>query len=258
MVAGAARTVSFYAPTRRDGRPPLVIAFHGTSGSSEDWISGNDPSGIESLANDHGFVVAAPQSRLLAQPDWDHEYDGGDKYWETAAPRGSDPNANPDLLFVSAIIASAQATFGADPKRTYALGFSNGGFFAILTALALRDRIAAFAEVGSGLVTCATTRSCSARSTATECTALLRGATCSCSGAEKPITIPTSGRLVPGLLAHNNRDDVVSPVYTCALYQRMKTLGYDVEVMIGDAEGHGHPEGFLPRAWTFLAARRLP
>ena len=258
-VAGAARSVGFYAPASRSGRPPLIIAFHGTSGSTGDWVAGNDdPSGIQGLADEHGFVVAAPQSRFLPQSDWDHEYEGGDKYWETAAPRGTNPNANPDLLLVSALIASAQSTFGVDPKRIYALGFSNGGFFAVLTAMALRDKIAAFAEAGSGLVTCATTRSCTAQSRSTDCAAILRGAGCSCSGAEKPTTIPTNGRLVPGLLGHNNRDDVVSSVYTCALHQRMKSLGYDAEVMIGNAEGHGFPEEFLPRAWAFFAARRLP
>ena len=259
MVAGAARSVGFYAPKGRGGRPPLVIAFHGTSGSSGDWIAGNDdPSGIQGLADEHGFVVAAPQSRFLSQSDWDHEYEGGDKYWETAAPRGPNPNANPDLMLVSAVMASAQSTFGVDPKRIYALGFSNGGFFAVLTAMTFRDKIAAFAEAGSGLVTCATTRSCKAQSRATDCAAILRAAGCSCSGAEKPATIPASGRLVPGLMGHNNRDDVVSSVYSCALHQRMKSLGYDAEVMIGDAEGHGFPEDFLIRAWSFFAKRQLP
>ncbi len=257
-VAGTKRTVSFYAGEKRSGRPPLVLAFHGTSGNAAEWVSGHDPSGIESLADHHGFVVAAPDSRFIAKSDWDHEYEGGDKYWQTAAPDGSNPKRNPDLQLVTAVLAAARTTYGVDSKRIYAIGFSNGGFFALLTAMALRDRIAAFAVAGAGLVTCRTTRSCKAQSSSTSCATIVSRSGCNCSGSEKPTTIRTSGRLVPGYVGHNNRDDVVSSVYSCSLYQRMKALSYRVEVMIVNDAGHGVPEGFLPKAWSFLAAQQLP
>lgn len=257
-VAGQSRKVSFYAPASRNNQPPLVITFHGTSGNPEEWIdksADSDPSGIEGLANQNGFVVAAPQSRFITISDWDHEYDGGDYYWEIAAPRGSNPNTNPDLLLVKQIISTAKTSFNIDPNRIYVMGFSNGGFFAVLTTMTLRDQIAAFAAVGSGLVKCPTTRSCKAQSTSTSCDTIL--GLCSCNGPEKPITIPSSGRKVPGFLGHNSRDDVVSAYYTCSLAKRMKELGYKIELMIGDEEGHGFPSECINRAWNFLSTKKL-
>lgn len=255
-IAGHARDVSFYAPRARGAHPPLVIAFHGTSGRPTDWISGSDPSGIEWLADQHGFMVAAPASRAMPEGDWDHEY-GGDLYWETAAPNGSDPLANEDLMLVDRILHETQVAYGVDTARVYTLGFSNGGFFSVLTAMVLSDRIAAFAEMGSGLVTCDTTRSCTAQSSSTDCATILAASGCACSGPEKPATVPTDGRRVPGFLAHNNQDDTVSVVYTCSLHLRMTELGYQSSLLIGDASGHGMPEGALPEAWSFLSGQAL-
>ncbi|PIU57987.1 MAG: hypothetical protein COS89_02700 [Deltaproteobacteria bacterium CG07_land_8_20_14_0_80_38_7] len=261
-VGGESRAVSFYVPTNAGSNPPLVIAFHGTSGSPDNWIDAldSDPSGIEGLADAHGLVVAAPQSRTFTEADWDHEY-GGDIYWETAAPNGSNPDLNEDLMLVRSIISSAQTNYNINTKRVYLIGFSNGGFFAVLAAMALPDEIAAFTEGGSGLVTCDTTRTCEAQSTATNCSGILSGApvSCtSCSGSEKPITIPTSGRLVPGFLAHNNSDETVSSYYTCKLEQRMNALGYNTDVLIGNSTEHGAPEGFLDAAWAFMSNYELP
>lgn len=259
MVAGAQRTLSFYASANRGGQPPLVLAFHGTGGASNDWIDGNDPSGLESLADAHGFVVVAPQSRFLASPDWDHEYEGGDLFWETAVPNGQAPNTNPDLMLVNAIVNLAQSNFNIDAKRVYSLGFSNGGFFSVLTAVVLRDTIAAFAAVGSGLVACETTRSCTAQSTSTDCATILSSAGCTCVGSEKPTTIPVGApRMPPAFLAHNNRDDIVSVYYTCALNKRLTELGYPVTVTIGNEEGHGFPEGSLEQIWAHFSKHTLP
>jgi len=151
-----------------------------------------------------------------------------------------------------------------DLDRVYLIGFSNGGFFAIHTAMLLRDSIAAFAAMGSGLVTCENTRSCTfgreGGSSATTCEAIVREAPSSCSsceGEERPTTIPDAGRLVPGFLAHNNNDDIVSAFYTCALADRMTARGYDVRVLIGNEEGHAFPEGAIAGAWSFLSARSL-
>ena len=251
-VAGESRDVSYYAPSSRGESPPLVIAFHGTSGSPADWITGSDPSGIEGLANDNCFVVAAPQARYMPDADWDHE-GGGDVYWETTS---SSTATNEDLALGEEVIEAAVARYNINRNRIYTMGFSNGGFFSLLSAVAFRDEIAAFAEAGSGLVDCATTRSCVATSAATDCATI--AALCSCGSADKPVSLPTSGRLVPGFLGHNNRDDIVSSYYTCNLAARMQEAGYTYDVLIGDAEGHGFPEGYLIDAWDFLTQRTLP
>lgn len=263
-IDGASRSVNLFAPSGLGSSPALVIAFHGTSGEPNDWIDsdpGSDPQGLEALANTNKFVVAAPRARDWGDgaSDWDN-HGGNDRYWETrfdANPsRGSDPNANADLVLVKQIIAAAHTTFNVDTKRVYLIGFSNGAFFSLHAAMLLRDQIAAFAEAAGGLVTCPSTGSCTFQSSSTSCAAISAG--CSCSGTEKPTTIPTSGRKVPGILGHNNRDDTVSVYYDCALSARMQALGYDVSENIFNDTGHGIPAGFVDQAWTFFSTRSLP
>ncbi len=262
-IGGEPRTVALYAPASRGDQPPLVIAFHGTSGEPTDWIdsaSDSDPSGFEGLADANGFLVAAPRARDWGDgaSDWDN-HNGNDRYWETrfdANPsRGSDPDANADLVLVRQIITAAEAAFNVDPNRVYLIGFSNGGFFSELAAMVLRDQIAAFAAAGSGLVTCDRTDSCTSQANTTNCSGI---PSCPCSGTEKPTTVPTSGRLVPGILGHNSADDTVSSFYTCAMATRMQALGYDVSVQIANTSGHGIPEGFIDQAWGFFSSRQLP
>ena len=280
MIAdGSARRVDFYAPPGRDGNPALVIAFHGTGGFGDnppsEWIDqspDNDPSGLEGLADANRFVVAAPESRLWSEgecADWDNHDGWSGYYWETrctgAASRGSDQDENEDLILVREVIAFAHETYNVNLSRVYLIGFSNGGFFSVHAAMILRDRIAAFAALGSGLVNCESTGSCTfpggSGTRATGCEAIRSEAPSSCTscdGAEKPTTIPTSGRLVPGFLAHNNNDDVVSVFYTCNLARRMSELGYVTQVLIGNEEGHGFPSGAVDGAWSFFSTRVLP
>jgi poly(3-hydroxybutyrate) depolymerase len=270
-VGGQTRAVSLYAPAGRPSSPALVIAFHGTSGGPEDWIdasASSDPQGLEALADANGFVIAAPRARDWGDgaSDWDN-HSGNDRYWETrfdANPAcGSNPSCNADLVLVRQIIAAAHAAFNVDLKRVYLIGFSNGAFFSELAAMVLRDQVAAFAEAAGGLVKCVRTDSCTYQSTSTNCSTILStppapSSCTSCSGDEKPITIPTSGRKVPGILGHNNQDDGVSVFYDCALSARMQALGYDVSENIAAASGHGIPDGFVNAAWTFFSSRTLP
>ncbi len=265
-IGGNSRVVDLFVPAKRGVAPPLVIAFHGTSGEPEDWI---DPSGgndLETLASQNGFIVAAPRARDWGEgfSDWDN-HGGNDRFWETRfdsnPSRGADVNANADLILVKQIIAAAHAAFNSDLKRVYLIGFSNGGFFATHAAMALRDQIAAFAEADSGLVTCDRTDSCTYQSSGTSCPAILASAPAACSsckGPEKPIAIPAAGRKVPGLLGHRNRDDGVSVFYTCSLASRMQALGYEASVMITNEAEHGIPAGFLDAAWAFFSKKSIP
>lgn len=262
-VGGEERSVYLYAPASRGAHPPLLIAFHGTSGQPDDWTEENpqyDPNGLEELARDRGFLLAAPRARDWGEgwSDWDN-HGGNDRYWETgfdANPaRGKDIEANADLVLVQAIIEAAVAAYGVDRARVHVIGFSNGGFFSVHTALLLRDRIASFAAAGSGLVTCDTTGGCLLESSATDCAAILAQAATECpdcDGAEKPVAVPEGGRTVAGILGHNNRDDIVSVAFSCRLAATLTERGHEVQTVIGDAEGHGIPDGFIPAAVDFL------
>ena len=255
-VAGLDRDMEVYVPVALASPPSLVIAFHGTSGGMHDSFDGTE---IQELADSHGFVVVAPASRWWGegQGDWDN-HSGNDRWWETWP--NVDPDANADLVLVRAIIAEAETRYGVDPKRIYTFGFSNGGFFSLFVAMILRDEIAAFAEAASGLVTCPTTGDCGFVGEGATCEALSKvEGWCACDGQEKPVPIPTTGRIPPGILAHNTVDYTVSVYYSCALQSRMQALGGEAVLDLwtdGDAS-HAIEPNFMTKAWAFFEAHPL-
>lgn len=252
-VAGKSRQVSLYLPANRGTNPPLLIALHGSGGTGNGAIW--DSSAI-TLANNEGVVIAGPQARQMTKGDWDN-HGAGEVYWETHP--NTDPNSNPDLLLIRAVIEAASQAYNIDLKRVYVIGFSNGGFFSIAVAMTLNNSVAAFAENASGLVRCSNTYSCSFKGSGTSCQSLAgQSGYCSCSGTEKPSTIVTAGRKPPGLLYHAANDGTVSVYYTCALAERMQQLGYTVSVKIRSSGGHSWPSNFATTAWAFLSQYTLP
>jgi poly(3-hydroxybutyrate) depolymerase len=265
-VAGLERDVELYVPAGLGASPALLVALHGTYGNGPEMVGPGRPQGFEDVADAEGVVLVAPSARQLEAGDWDQHGDGevGRSYWETLPrddpSRGADPDRNPDLLLVRAIIAEAERALGVDPRRVYVAGHSNGGFFALHVAVVLRDQIAAFAESASGMVRCDDTSDCQFMGDGTTCAALaLEAGFCACTGAEKPVPLPTSGRMPPGYLSHSNDDGTVSVAYSCDLAARMEALGHEVSVAIGDHNGgHSIAGDFPANAWAFFATRTLP
>ena len=263
---GVAREVFVYAPSGPPTQPPLLIALHGT-GAGDDVGLGQSMAGIfVPLADAYGVVIAAPEARVQPEADWD-QHVAGQKFWETRSDsdpdRGSDPDRNPDLLLLRAIIAEAGQAFDVDPQRVYLVGFSNGGFFSLHSAVALNEQVAAFAELSAGLVRCDNTNSCAFMGSSTSCAGLQTEPDyCTCSGLEKPIPLPDAERMPPGLLNHGNQDSTVSVAYTCALGDRMAELGHDAQVVIRDGVDHEMPDYGLAAEydalWAFLAGHPLP
>ncbi|MFO0646237.1 MAG: PHB depolymerase family esterase [Polyangiales bacterium] len=250
-VMGESRSVWVYAPATRGANPPLVVAFHGTNADGDVMI--ND-SGLRALADAEGIVVVAPNSRWFGGEGADYDHPGGNgTYWET---RNANVDTNADLVLARAAIVEAQRRYATNPDRVYAVGHSNGGFMALLVSVTLRDRIAAFAENSAGMVTCATRPGCAFQGSSTTCSGLAaEGGWCGCTGYQLPVGIPTSGRRVPGYLAHGTQDPMVSVYYTCALASRLGAAGVTAQVALR-AGGHDLPGSFARSAWTFLAAQR--
>lgn len=252
-VAGYARKVSLYLPSGLGTKPPLLITFHGTNGSSSYMITA---SFAKDLANSKKVIIASPQARKMTVGDWDNHYPN-DIYWETHP--NTDPNTNPDLLLVRAMIQEAQQAYNVDPRRIYTLGHSSGGFFSILSAMTLPYQIAGFVSNSAGLVRCPTMQSCSFTGTATTCAGLaLQPGYCSCSGVEKPGPVAVLGRKPPGYLAHSNDDTAVSIYYTCELASRMSSLGYALSLNIYTYNGHSMPHNLAINGWSFLSQYKLP
>jgi predicted esterase len=260
-VAGLDREIEVYVPPRPAAQPALVLALHGTWGWGTDLVGAHRPQGFEDLADAHGFILLAPDARRIVAGDWD-QHDAGvhnRTYWETLPTddpaRGADPDRNPDLLFIRAVIAEARRTYGVDPRRVYVVGHSNGGFFTQHVATVLADRIAAFASASAGLVRCPSTATCRFQGRGDTCADLRANpGYCACDGPEKPVPVPVGRRMPPGFLFHATDDDIVSVYYSCELEARMQTLGHTVESHIRD-QGGGHwlPRSFSGEAWAFLS-----
>jgi len=250
-VAGEARTVNVYAPATRGARPPLVLAFHGTNADGALMI---DESGARAVADAQGFVVVAPDARWFGESGADYDHPGGNgTYWETRNPSR---DANADLLLVRAAIVEAQARYNTDPDRVYAIGHSNGGFMALLVSVALRERIAAFAENSAGMVTCASRPGCRFQGASLSCAGLAaEPGWCGCGGAGLPVA-PVVGA-APGFLSHGNADPMVSVQYTCALAARLAAVGAPVQTYVWSG-GHYLGANFARNAWAFLAPHRRP
>ncbi len=248
-VAGYARTVYSYVPTNRAARPPLVIAFHGTDLWGDQMLANMD---ALNFAEQNGVVVLAPDARYQDAAHADFNRPAGNaRYWETAY--NTNPDTNPDLLLTRALIKEATRALNVDIDRVYVVGFSNGGFMALTAAVTLRDRVAGFAESSAGLVPCATRPDCAFRGTALSCSTLrTQSGYCACSGADKPIALPTTGGR-PGFLWHAPEDTTVSVYYTCTLDARMTSRGIPHRVQLWSGE-HYLTSSFMPNAWSYLRA----
>ncbi len=250
-VGGAAREVLTYVPRTRPERPPLLVLFHGTNDSASAIFS---EGAVREVSDANGVIAVGPAARFQSTPDWDHPDQDG-RWWSTSP--SVDPNTNPDLLLLRAIIAAAIRDWSVDPDRVYLIGHSNGAFFAQLAAMTLNDRVAAWASSSGGLCNCRVRPDCEFVGEGSSCSALAsRAGWCSCSGPDQPGPINTRGRRPPAWITHGSNDDIVSVYYSCALASRLAAAGYETRVEIRDGAQHVMPDRFAVTVWPWLSARR--
>lgn len=119
-VAGRERRYLLTPPASPTGA--LVIALHGSNQSPRAMQRAAGPS-FDTLAADHGFVVAYPE--------------GYRKHWNDArasAGFAARTKGYDDVLFVRSLIDAAVADHGVDRSKIYLVGYSNGGQLAIRVA----------------------------------------------------------------------------------------------------------------------------
>lgn len=140
-------SVAVYLPAGRDGRrKPLVLDLHGSSSNGVAQMAGD---GIKALADQEGFVVAAPNGAVPFSPApgfsgyaWNIP---GVPLVGTAVypPAGT----RDDVAFLAHVIDAVSGSACIDAKRVYATGVSGGGRMASQVACDLPDRIAAIAPI---------------------------------------------------------------------------------------------------------------
>lgn len=129
-VGGVSRTYLLHVPkSLPEGKlVPLVLVFHGGGSRASSMPNFTR---FDQLADEQSFLVAYPES---VNRNWNDT-------------RGLSPGD--DVGFIRALIPELERTHGVDPKRVYAAGISNGGFFSNRLACELSDRIAAIASLAA-------------------------------------------------------------------------------------------------------------
>jgi polyhydroxybutyrate depolymerase len=149
---GTTYPVLVYVPEglRRDRRAPLVLNLHGSSANAQIQMEISD---LRDVADDEGFVVAAPNGAIPLPRD--PLPPAGSWAWNvpgvpTTAGQLPPPDARNDIRFLSRVIDAVSARLCTDLRRTYATGHSGGARMTSALGCYLSQRIAAIAA-GAGL-----------------------------------------------------------------------------------------------------------
>jgi len=134
---GLLRTSIVHVPDSYDATHAtmLVLNFHGFS--SAGWQEAL-LSRMSGAADQRGFIVAYPEGVATS-------WNAGD-CCGTAWTDSVD-----DIAFTKALLDKLESDYCIDPKRVYATGMSNGGFFSHRVGCELADRFAAIAPVAGVL-----------------------------------------------------------------------------------------------------------
>lgn len=118
---------------------PLVLFFHGALGSA-DTVLDKVPNLVAAAhswawpgTSDEGFVLAVPSGACLS---WPRTGSKEGYHWDFYHRNLSSPSSNPDVALADAIIDAEVVSGRVDPSRIFVMGWSNGGFFGQMYAIA--------------------------------------------------------------------------------------------------------------------------
>jgi polyhydroxybutyrate depolymerase len=133
--SGEKREYLLHVPKSYDrARPtPLVISMHGAMNSPSFQMT---VSQWNKAADENGFIVVYPAGTGTGPKTY---FNHG---WRT-------PSRMPDVVFISELIDTLEASYNIDPTRIYANGLSNGGGMSFVLSCTLPHRIAAIGAVAA-------------------------------------------------------------------------------------------------------------
>ncbi|MEZ4884992.1 MAG: dienelactone hydrolase family protein [Chitinophagales bacterium] len=130
---------------------PVVLMFHGTSGTGEKFYN---ISGWKEKGEEEGIITVFPTALKYCYIDEGQQKNNtkwNDGKLETYVCSGV--TLKDDVLFVRKILVQMRSHLNIDDSRIYASGFSNGAGFVSRLAVELSDELAAVAAVAGGLQT---------------------------------------------------------------------------------------------------------
>lgn len=133
---GAAERRAFVTNRPTDGsRRPAVIVLHGGMGSATDMRA---RSGFDPLARTEGFMAVYGEGT---------EFNDGMRAWNTGYLLRRQVRDADDVAYLDTLIDVLVADHGADPRRIFLTGGSNGGMMTFAYAVKRPERLAAAATV---------------------------------------------------------------------------------------------------------------
>ncbi|MEH3108354.1 MAG: PHB depolymerase family esterase [Sphingomonas fennica] len=213
--AGGAVDYLLYRPA--DARPamPLVVMLHGCTQTPDDFARGT---GMNRVADEHGFLVAYPRQTASANPQ---------KCWNWFRPGDQRRGAGEPAL-IAGMAGDILAAERADPARVYVAGLSAGGAAAAVLAEAYPD---VFAAVGvhSGLA-------CGIARDVPSALAAMRSGP----GPAAARRGGGGGRFVPLITFHGDRDGTVAEANARAIVREASAAaGVPVTVSVESGEAGG-------------------
>lgn len=135
LVGDTARAFVAYVPNSLDGssQAPLLVAFHGSGGSGAGFRAF---AGLDRQADAHGFIAVYPDALVS-------------NWAEGCDCNNADRLGINDLGLADALIDEFSSLYAIDPRRVYAVGFSQGGLFVHRLACERAGRFAAVASVAA-------------------------------------------------------------------------------------------------------------
>ena len=130
-LGGIERSYLSYRPVSLSDNIPVIIQFHGGSGSSNEayYREGN----LNGVADSEGILMIYPQAEINTGSVWNTLH----------SDEGNKVSAD-DFGFIEAIIDLLSEDNRIDTSRIYVAGYSNGAAMAYQIACHLNDRIAGF------------------------------------------------------------------------------------------------------------------
>ncbi|MFM8262182.1 MAG: alpha/beta hydrolase-fold protein [Pirellula sp.] len=134
------RALVVNAPTD-DKKRPVVLALHGGQGSAQVMRAN---SGFDAVARSKGFMVVYPEGT---------DFGNQRHAWNTGFLLRRQVRDADDIAYLDTLIDRLIAEHGADPKRIYMTGGSNGGMMTYVYGVERPGKLAAIAPVVASMFT---------------------------------------------------------------------------------------------------------